>query len=87
MRYETDGSRVTATVDQYRKAIAAFKARIDAFGASVDQFNLYTDALLYALMSGSPPPPEPDPSWPQEVQDAHRALFAPPPRKFRRYPF
>lgn len=47
--------------------------------AKIDISDHAADALAYALGAGNPVtlPPPPDPSWPQEQQDAHQALFKP----------
>lgn len=53
------------------KQSAEFKAKIDGYAD-------WGDAYHYAVMSGmaKAAPPPPDPSWPAEAQEAHKALYA-----------
>lgn len=48
---------------------------IKEYAAKVDH---YADALRYAALSAGAKaaPPSPDPSWPEEMQEAHKALYA-----------
>lgn len=69
---------------------AGFKAAVDTYTHQVDAFRYLVEAYAakleaYKTLVAGPPPPPPDPSWPIEQQEAHKALFAPPTLKFRRY--
>lgn len=83
------------TIKEYAAQVDLFKFRADAFTAAADSFSPRTAAWVAQellkqasqVMTIHDPIPEPDPTWTDEMKEAHRALHSGLPRivKFRRY--
>ena len=58
--------------------IKKYTTKVKVYAAAVDQYSHTLDASRYGIMSAAAKaaPPAPDPSWPAEVQEAHKALYA-----------